>query len=86
MPNASAFNRAQIGLHTYNGYKITTKIGPAPDYADPVAKVFDPRDKRGLALFTATNFAACTKWIDAYIAGEQWAIEAKAKAPIIPQS
>lgn len=70
----------ELCIHTYKGFKIMTKIGPPPDYADPEARVFDPRFPRDPALFVTTNFAAALKWIDAYVVGEQWAVQAKSSA------
>jgi len=54
-------------MHTYKGYKITTTCGPAPDYANPTAKVFDPNNKRGSAIFVTTSLDRAVRWIDTAI-------------------
>jgi hypothetical protein len=69
-------------LQTYKGYKITTQTGPAPDYSNPTASVFDEYNPRGATLYKTTSLDKAIRWIDAYIVGEQWAVDEALKQRI----
>lgn len=59
----------KLGLHTYNGYKITTRMVAMV----PEAAVFDPRYPRDPGLYKTTSLDKAMRWIDGYRNGEIWA-------------
>lgn len=59
--------------YDYHGYLIIVSVDQTP----PVS-VFDPRFlPSDPALYKATSLDLAMKWIDAYRAGAQWAVEAR---------
>ena len=59
-----------VTLFTYRGYKITVRDADTPT---PSVAVFYGCD----GLFETTSWSQAVQWVDAYIKGEQWAIDAK---------
>lgn len=58
-------------LVSHRGYKLTVR-----DRQPPV-EVHDPRYPRDGAVFLAETLDDARDWIDAYIDGRQWAVDAK---------
>ena len=81
MPGPQPSNRSKANMTNpdhptstfkYEGYAITSRMG-----ADGigVVQVFDPRDKHGPVIYATTSLDRASKWVDAYIAGQQWAVD-----------
>ena len=62
----------------YKGYQIRTSINA--DYSNPVASVYLITPRRAVKVFKTTSLDLATKWIDAYRAGEHWAVEARLRS------
>lgn len=62
-------------MHTYKGYKLTVR-----ESQQPAVAVFDTRWPRHIALYRADSLVEAKRWVDAYIKGAQWAVDAKATA------
>ncbi len=60
---------------TYKGYKIRTSINA--DFSNPVAAIYLITPRRDVKVFSTTSLDLAIKWIDAYRAGEHWAVEAR---------
>jgi hypothetical protein len=65
-----------VEMHTYKGYKLTLREVASQEF--PVA-VFDSRFPRDPALYKTTSLDLAMRWVDGYVKGEQWAVDAKVK-------
>jgi hypothetical protein len=60
-------------MYTYNGHKITVRgTEDLPEVA-----VFDARFPKNDALYKTTSLDLAMRWVNAYLAGEQWAVSEK---------
>lgn len=55
-------------MYSYSGYKITVR-------GEGDVDVFDARFPRNPSLYKTTSIDRAAKWIDAYRAGELWAVQ-----------
>jgi hypothetical protein len=56
-------------LYTHEGYEMAVRSNGTVNTVD----VYDPRYTHAPAVYSTTSLDKAMRWIDAYIAGAQWA-------------
>ena len=62
-----------MSKYNYEGYDLV-----ANDSVHPPVCVYDSRFATDPAVYRTTSLDRAMRWVDAYVKGEQWAVEAKA--------